>query len=135
MVFWLFNFVLKLKAMTLEGYTQLEQEFISSGTDIKTFLGSKGISIHQYYYWKRKSRDLQESSSQSEGQFLPIDVLCGGSIRAGKRGKNLKQPFISQGEIEIELRTPSGAELRIRGIMDPLMVSTIIASSGGRRNV
>ncbi len=135
MVFWLFSFVLKLKAMTLEEYTQLEQDFSSSGTDIKTFLGSRGVSIHKYYYWKRKSRYLQESTSQSEGQFLPIDVLCGGSMRARNRGKNFKQPFITHGEIEIELRTPAGAELRIRGIMDSLMVSTIIASSGGRRNV
>jgi len=82
LAFWLFSFVLKLKAMTLEEYTQLEQDFSSSGTDIKTFLGSRGVSIHKYYYWKRKSRDLQESTSQSEGQFLPIDVLCGGSMRA-----------------------------------------------------
>jgi hypothetical protein len=122
--------------MTIEEFTQLELDFSCSGTDIKTFLGSKGISIHKYYYWKRKSRDLQEASSRSEGQFLPLDVFCGGSIRPGNRGKNIKQPFISQGEIEIELRTPSGAELRIRGTMDSLMVSTIIASSGGgRRNV
>jgi len=121
--------------MTLEEYTQLEKDFSSSKTDIKTFLGSKGVSIHQYYYWKRKSRDLQEATSESEGQFLPIDVLCGGSVRPGKRDKNFKQPFVTHGEIEIELRMPTGAELRIRGIMDSLMVSTIIASSGGRRNV
>lgn len=121
--------------MTIEDYTLLEQEFSISETDIKTFLLTKGISLHKYYYWKRKSRDLQEASLQSEGQFLPINDLCDGTIKQGKRGKNLKQPFISQGEIEIELRTPSGAELRIRGIMDSLMVSTIIASSGGRRNV
>jgi hypothetical protein len=121
--------------MTIEDYTLLEQEFSTSETDIKTFLLTKGISIHKYYYWKRKSKDLQEALSQSEGQFLPINVLCEGAIKPGRRGKNSKQPFISQGEIEIELRTPSGAELRIRGIMDSLMVSTIIASSAGRRNV
>jgi len=134
-LFRLNNFVLKLEAMTIEEFTQLEQDFSCSETDIKTFLLTKGISIHKYYYWKRKSRDLQEASLQSEGQFLPINVLCEGAIKPGKRGKSLKQSFISQGEIEIELRTPSGAELRIRGIMDSLMVSTIIASSGDRRNV
>jgi hypothetical protein len=121
--------------MTLEEYTQLEQDFSASETDIKTFVGIKGISIHQYYYWKRKARDLQDASSLSEGQFLPLNVISGGSIKAGKRGKNLKHPLITQGEIEIELRTPSGAEFRIRGVMDTIMVSTIIASSGGRRNV
>ena len=121
--------------MTLEEYTQLEQDFYSSETDIKTFLGIKGVSIHKYYYWKRKLRDLQEASSPTEGQFLPLNIISGGSIKPGRRGKNLKHPLITQGEIEIELRTPSGAELRIRGIMDSIMVSTIIASSSVRRNV
>ena len=50
--------------MTLEDYTQLEQDFSTSETDIKTYLGIKGVSIHQYYYWKRKSRDLQEASGE-----------------------------------------------------------------------
>jgi hypothetical protein len=124
-----------LKAMTLEEYNLLEQELINSGLDNKSFLTSRGIKLHKYYYWKRKSRDLKEDPLQTEGQFLPIDVHSGGLIKPGKRGKGIKQPFITHGEIEIELRTPSGAELRIRGIMDSLMVSTIIASTGGRRNV
>jgi len=47
----------------------------------------------------------------------------------------LSLPFLLHFLIPITLRTPSGAELRIRGIMDSLMVSTIIASTGGRRNV
>ena len=121
--------------MTLEEYEQLEQDFLSSSTDIRSFLQRRGVSHHKYYYWKRRSRELKESAVVSEGQFLPIDVHSGGLIKPSKRGKGLKQPFITRGEIEIELRTPSGAELRIRGIMDSLMVSTIIASTGGRRNV
>lgn len=134
-MFGLFNFVLKLKAMTLAEYELLEQDFISSSTDIRTFLQAKGVSPHKYYYWKRRSRELKESSSITDGQFLPIDLHSGGLIKPSKRGKSTKQAVIGQGEIEIELRTPTGAEFRIRGIMDSLMVSSIIASSGGRRNV
>ena len=122
--------------MTLEEYNLLEEELINSGLDNKSFLTSRGIKLHKYYYWKRKSRDLKENSLQAEGQFLPIDVHSGGLIKTSKRGKSTtRQPVSGQGEIEIELRTPSGAELRIRGIMDSLMVSSIIASSGSRRNV
>lgn len=44
--------------MTLEEYNLLEQELISSGLDNKSFLTSKGITLHKYYYWKRKSREL-----------------------------------------------------------------------------
>jgi hypothetical protein len=131
----LFNFVLKLKAMTLEEYELLEKDFLSSSTDIRTFLQAKGVSPYKYYYWKRRSRELKEASSIAEGEFLPIDVHSGGLIKPSRRGKSTRQPVIGQGEIEIELRTPSGAELRIRGIMDSLMVSSIIASSGSRRNV
>ena len=134
-MFGLFNFVLKLNAMTLEEYNLLEQELINSRLDNKSFLTSRGINLHKYYYWKRRSREIQESATLSEGQFLPIDLPSGSLTRPSKRGRNAKQPLIGQGEIEIELRTPSGAEFRIRGIMDSLMVSTIIASTGGRRNV
>lgn len=122
--------------MTLEEYELLEKDFLSSTTDIRTFLQAKGVSPYKYYYWKRRSRELKETSSIAEGEFLPIDVHSGGLIKTSKRGKSTtRQPVIGQGEIEIELRTPSGAELRIRGIMDSLMVSSIIASSGSRRNV
>ena len=120
--------------MTLAEYNQLEQEFSRSEIDIKTFLEQKEISYNTYYYWKRKSRDLKEESSATLGQFLPIEVHSGGAIKPSKRNRNIRQPIISQGEIENELRTLSGAEIRIRGYMDSIMVSTIIAS-GGRRNV
>ena len=121
--------------MTLAEYELLEQDFQTSSTDIRTFLRRKGVSPHKYYYWKRKSRELKESSSIPDGEFLPIDLHAGSIIKPSKRGKSAKQPVICQGEIEIELRTPSGAEFRIRGIMDSLMLSTIIASTGGKRNV
>lgn len=134
-MFVLFNFVLKLKAMTLAEYELLEQDFISSSTDIRTYLRAKGVSPHKYYYWKRRSRELKETSSMIDGQFLPIDLHSEGLIKSSKRGKSTKQAVVGHGEIEIELRTPTGAEFRIRGIMDSLMVSSIIASSGGRRNV
>ena len=122
--------------MTLEEYELLEKDFLTSSTDIRTFLETKGLSPNKYYYWKRRSRELKEASSIADGQFLPIDLHSGGLIKPSGRGKSTtRQPVIGQGEIEIELRTPSGAELRIRGIMDSLMVSSIIASSGSRRNV
>ncbi len=121
--------------MTLDEYNSLEQDLSTSNTDLRTFLKQKGIGLHKYYYWRRKSRELKEESVQSEGQFLPIDFQPAGSIKPSKRSRNLKQPLIAQGEIEIELRTASGAEIRIRGYMDSIMVSTIIASTGGRRNV
>ena len=51
--------------MTLEEYNLLEQELINSGLDNKSFLTSRGIKLHKYYYWKRKSRDLKEDPLQT----------------------------------------------------------------------
>lgn len=77
--------------MTLDEYYALEENFLSSKTDIKTFLQHKGISYNTYYYWKRKSRELKEAL-QSEGQFLPIDVQSGGFIKPSKGSKNVSNP-------------------------------------------
>mgnify|MGYP000956527543 CR=1 FL=1 len=88
--------------MTLSEYELLERDFLSSSTDIRTFLQSRGVSHHKYYYWKRRSRELKEPSSIAEGQFLPIDLHSGGLIKPSKRVKRARQPLIGQGEIEIE---------------------------------
>ena len=128
-------YLFKTKNMTLEDYKAFERELSGQKLDVRSFLKSKNVKPNQYYYWKRKYNDQQESVDQLTGQFFPINVLPSGSRRVSKSGKNLKQPLISQGEIEIELRTASGAELRIRGMLDAVMLSSIIASSGGTRNV
>ena len=52
--------------MTLEEYNLLEQELINSGLDNKSFLTSRGIKLHKYYYWKRCN---QESEVQHFWQF------------------------------------------------------------------
>jgi len=121
--------------MTLEEYKKLEQEQFCQEKDIKDFLETKGISAHQYYYWKRKVRDLESTAASSGGQFLPIDLQTGGKRIIRRQRKPFKQPIITQGEVEIELRTTSGAELRIRGMLDAVILGSIIASSGGGLNV
>ena len=121
--------------MTLEGCRALQSEFKNQDRPIKAFLKAKGISIHQYYYWMRKSNDMEASNLPCDGQFLPIDIHSGDLKKISRQQRSLKSAVMAQGEIEIELRTASGAELRIRGMMDAVMLSTIIATSGGKRNV
>ena len=69
-MFGLFNFEIKFNAMTLAEYELLEQDFQTSATDIRAFLRRKGVSFLKYYYWKRKSRELKESSSIPNGILL-----------------------------------------------------------------
>ena len=134
----LFTFVSKVKAMTLEEFYQLEQDLQASGQSNKEYLTSKGINLYTYYYWKRKAREQQAAGIfSSGGSFLPIHIQGSGLTCKGGRSKNKNIPhtYVPQGEIEIELRTPAGAELRIRGFLDPVMVNTIITSSEGGRHV
>lgn len=51
-------------------YEHLEQDFISSSTDIGTYLKAKGISPHKYYYWKRKFDE-----ALAENKKLAIEAL------------------------------------------------------------
>lgn len=124
--------------MTLEEFYQLEQDIQASGQSNKEYLTSKGISLYTYYYWKRKARERQAAGIfPSGGSFLPIHIQGSGLTNKGSRSKNKNIPhtYAPQGEIEIELRTPAGAELRIRGFLDPVMVNAIITSSEGSRHV
>ena len=123
------------KAMTLEEFYRIEQELQASGQNNKEYLNAKGINPYQYYYWKRKAREQSAGSLPRGGSFLPIQIPGSGLSGKGERNKNTSSAYISQGEMEIEIRTAGGAELRIRGFLDPVMVNTIIVSAEGRGHV
>ena len=121
--------------MTLEEFNQIDQELQASGENNKEYLISKGIKLSQYYYWKRKARERSEGSLPVGGSFLPINIQGSGLLGKGKGNKNTPPTYVAQGEMEIEVRTAGGAELRIRGFLDPVMVNTIIVSAERRGHV
>ena len=121
--------------MTLEDYYQLEQDLQASGQNNKEYLIAKGIKPYQYYYWKRKAREQSTGSLPMGGSFLPINIQGSGLLGKGKGNKNTPPTYVAQGEMEIEVRTAGGAELRIRGFLDPVMVNTIIVSAERRGHV
>lgn len=121
--------------MTLEEFYQLDQDLQASGENNKEYLNSKGIKLYQYYYWKRKAREQASGSLQGAGSFLPINIEGSGFFGKGKGNKNIPHSYVAQGEMEIEVRTAGGAELRIRGFLDPVMVNTIIISAERRGHV
>lgn len=49
---------------------------------------------------------------------MPLDIQPGSTKKISRQSKSLKSAVMPQGEIEIELRTASGSELRIRVLMD-----------------
>ena len=120
--------------MTLEEFYQLEQDLQASGQSNKEYLTSKGINLYTYYYWKRKAREQQAAGIfPSGGFFLPIHIQGSGLTSKGsrRRNKNIPHTYVPQGEIEIELRTPAGAELRIRGFLDPVVIGTDKCNKNG----
>jgi hypothetical protein len=56
-------------------------------------------------------------------------------LHKGKGNKTISRSYVAQGEMEIEVRTAGGAELRIRGLLDPVMVNAIIVSAERRGHV
>lgn len=84
--------------MTFDEFALLEKELEDSYDDVKTFLKQKDISTNTYYYWKRRTRELKDSSASTVGQFLPIDVQGSGLAKYPKGSKKLKQPLVTQGK-------------------------------------
>ncbi len=70
--------------MTLEDYKAFEWELSGQKLDVRSFLKSKNVKPNQYYYWKHKYNDQQESVDQLTGQFFPINILPGDSRRVSK---------------------------------------------------
>ena len=103
---------------------------ILSSLDVNRSFATETTESYQYYYWKRKASYLPVG-----GSFLPINIQGSGLLGKGKGNKNTPPTYVAQGEMEIEVRTAGGAELRIRGFLDPVMVNTIIVSAERRGHV
>jgi len=57
----------------------LIEECYASGKTKKNFCEEKGISLHKFYYWRRKYKTNQNSS---EKRFIPVSIRQqAGSVR------------------------------------------------------
>jgi len=56
--------------MNLEEFKSLHEEKIKSNLSIKEFMVSKGLPVHQYYYWARKMKERNQE--ESGGSFIQI---------------------------------------------------------------
>lgn len=55
--------------MTKQEFIQLNEELLSSGKSIKEFIASRGMPLHQYYYWKKRHGN---SESKHSNKFVQI---------------------------------------------------------------
>ena len=126
--------------MDLQEFKKLETERVANKQSVITLLSSQP-ELTQYMYYKLK-RELSLEDGLS-GNFIPLNingvdrhststgVYTGSS--ANKRVKQSKNIILSA--VEIQMRTPTGTELRITGELSIEALSAIIQSSGGVKGV
>lgn len=124
--------------MDLQKFKQLESERVAKKQSVLTLLSSQP-GLTQYMYYKLK-RDLLLESSVS-GNFIPLNINTGDIHSAGVYTGTCAQKRIKQSKnielsnIEIQMRTSTGTELRITGEIGLEALSVIIQSSGGLKGV
>ena len=116
--------------LTREQIEEIQAENREKGISIKNLLKEKGISEHQYFWWKRKY-----SKPQVPEGFLPVSgsgfpaamASAGFGATSPSRGKS-KSDTLGENWMSIELRTVGGTDMRIQGGLTPAMVYTILKS-------
>lgn len=114
--------------LTREQIEEIRSESREKGVSIKSLLKEKGIPDHQYYWWRRKyARENVPAGFVPVSGGLPAGVAAG-SAQSGSRAGKPKAAESMENWMSIELRTATGADMRIQGGLTPAMVYTILKS-------
>ncbi len=111
--------------MTRERLMELEEERLAQGLSIASYTKSINFSKSQYHYWRRKYLHLAQMESKSA--FLPLNIY-------GKEESRMSNCDVVN-NVEIEMRTSSGAEFRLKGSFTAQMLASIIKSSSEHSDV
>ena len=121
----------KKKMLTREEIAEIVQYCKEKGVSYKSRLKEIGIAEWRFYESKRRYAEAQASERES-GEFLqlvrgndsfPEPVLTDRKTGKGRRSGQESIPM------SIEMRTQTGAVLRIRGNLDAAMIQAIIQAS------
>ncbi len=115
--------------LTREQIEEIRSESREKGISIKSLLREKGIPNNQYYWWCRKyaKEDIPSGFVPVSGGCLPAGMAAS-SAQSGSRAGKPKAAESIENWVSIELRTASGADMRIQGGLTPAMVYTILKS-------
>ncbi len=132
--------------MTREDILEIDTHCAKRGISRAAYLRELGLSQNAYYNARRRylgdfkelSNDLMaEGSSTNQpqaGSFLPIQFTRDTPPATPKRTRSRRkqeQELANGNTLLIEMRTPSGTELRIQGQINIKMLKEIIHASGG----
>lgn len=117
--------------LTREEIAEIVQYCKEHGVSYKSRLKEIGIPEWQFYDSKRRYAEAQASERES-GEFLQLvrgnDSFPEPVLTNRKAGKGRKSGYESIA-MSIEMRTQTGAVLRIQGNLDAAMVQAIIHAS------
>lgn len=117
--------------LTREEIAEIVQYCKETGVSYKSRLKEIGIPEWKFYESKRRYAEAQSSERES-GEFLQLvrgnDSFPEPVLTSRKAGRGRK-PVCESGPMSIEMRTQTGAVLRIHGNLDAAMVQAIIQAS------
>ncbi|WP_185140266.1 hypothetical protein [Proteiniphilum sp. X52] len=120
--------------MTQEEVASVIHYCKESGITYKTRLAELGIPEWRFY--SSKARYAKARSGEIAGEFIqltgggPLVPMPCFSARHGRESKAKKAGHPS-GEMSVELRTPTGTLIHIRGEMSESILASIIRASSG----
>lgn len=120
--------------MTQEEVASVMHYCKESGITYKTRLAELGIPEWRFY--SSKARYAKAQSGEGAGEFIqltgggPLVPMPSFSARNGRQCKAKKDGHPS-GEMSVELRTPTGTLIHIRGEMSESILASIIRASSG----
>lgn len=124
--------------MTREEIQEFNNYRKSTGSNLKAALKHYGITYHNYYKSRRLLEEGSASTSAKEdlGTFIPVvfsKEATGIDKPKQNRSRNRRESELAKGNVlTIEMRTPTGTELRIQGQMNVSMLREILNSSSRR---
>ncbi len=137
--------------LTRDEILNIDAHCRDNGVSRSTYLRELGRSSNEYYNSRRRlfgedksktstdafaaqEQALVENNAGNSGGFLPIQFTRDTQPATHKRTRSQRkqeQELANGNTLLIEMRTPSGTELRIQGQINIKMLKEIIHASGG----
>lgn len=117
--------------LTREEIAEIVHYCKEHGVSYKSRLKEIGIPAWRFYESKRRYAEAQASERKS-GEFLQLvrgNASFPEPVLTNRKAGRGRKPVYKSGPMSIEMRTQTGAVLRIHGNLDAAMVQAIIHAS------
>jgi len=109
--------------MTKEEFLNLETQRKESELSIPRFSAAHNINQYSYYHYRKKF--IGNNKSAAQNNFIKLELTNKDDVKASE----------VSGQLELEMRTSFGTEMRLKGSITPEMLSAAIIASKEATNV